>query len=274
MEQQIIKVGGKSAYYVKSGKGRPLVLLHGMPTNSSLWEKMMPYLASKYSVYAFDLLGFGKSSRPDSSEIDIMSQAAFFMNVLKRLGLSDIVLVGHDIGGGIAQIITIRNKVKIKALILIDSVAYDSWPIEPLKTERKVEMVFEHLPDDVIRELFTRYISNGVFNKDKAGEVADKYWKCIEQPDGIPSFLKAVKSLDNGYTMEIAPLLYRIKVPTLILWGRHDPYIRLSYGLRLSEDIKNSKFEVIDEASHFLPEDQPERASKHILEFLDGMAPE
>jgi pimeloyl-ACP methyl ester carboxylesterase len=63
-------------------------------------------------------------------------------------------------------------------------------------------------------------------------------------------------------------VLHNINIPVLILWGRHDEYIRLSFGYRLSEDIKGSKIEIIDKAGHFLPEDQPVLTAELMDRFI------
>lgn len=271
MEERIIEINGKRLYCIHGGKGVPVVMFHGIPTNSMLWENMIPLMEQSCSIYAFDLLGFGRSEMLDSSEINIMSQSGFFIDVFHKLGLKNAVIVGHDIGGGIGQIMAVRSRGLIRAMVLVDSVCYDSWPIELLKVERKVEMLFEHLPPDVIRELFIKYISDGMYNKGNPDRWIHKYWEYFEGASGIERFLRAVKSLDNRYTMEIVPFLYKINMPVLILWGKHDPYIRMSYGYRLSEDIKNSTIEIIEDAGHFLPEDQPEKAAASILKFLKSL---
>lgn len=270
MEEHYIEVDGINVYYRNSaGKGPCLVLLHGIPTDSNLWDGVYPLIEDSYSVYAFDLLGFGKSGKPDSSEINIKYQAVFFADVFDRLGLKDIILVGHDIGGGIAQIMAVENPKNIKAVVLMDSACYDSWPIELLKAEKKINMLFENLPEDVIHELFVKYIKGGLYNKERAEEVAEKYWKYINDSHGAQNFVRAVGSFDSRYTMEIAPLLYKIDIPVLILWGRYDTYLKLSCAYRLSEDIKKSMVEIIDCAGHFLPEDRPDEIVEAIKSFLN-----
>jgi len=263
-----IEVRGKKTFYKHWGDGPVMVLLHGIPTHSGLWDHMAEYLSKNYSVYAFDLLGYGESQRLESSEINIKSQARYFIEVFEELSLKNIVIVGHDIGGGIAQIMAVLNPQAFKAMVLIDSVCYDSWPIRLLRAENKLEMVFNNLPHDVLYELFTNYIRDGLHNKENAEKIAKKYWKYVGEQRNVKYFLEAVESLDNKYTLEISKMLDTIRMPVLILWGKYDAYIRMSFGYRLSEDIRNSVIEVIDDAGHFLPEDQPKKAADLIDNFL------
>lgn len=268
MEEYYIEVRGKKIFYKHSGSGPVMVLLHGIPTHSALWDDMIIVLRKSYSVYAFDLLGFGESERLDSFEINIKSQARFFFDVFEKLSLKDIIIVGHDIGGGIAQIMAVSNPGIFKAMVLIDSACYDSWPIKLLSAESRLEMLFNHLPHDVLYDLFTGYIRDGLYNKEKAEKIAGKYWKYVGEGQNIKSFLEAVQSFDNKYTLEISRMLSTIRMPVLIIWGKYDAYIRMSFGYRLSEDIRNSDIEIIDNAGHFLPEDQPEKAADIISNFL------
>lgn len=267
--ENYINIDGNKIYYKQSGSGPCVVLLHGIPTHSGLWDKIIPHLEKKCSVYAFDLLGFGKSYRCENSMLDIKSQSYIFLKVFKALNLNNINIIGHDIGGGIAQIIAISNPKLLNSMVLIDSACYNSWPIELLRVENNLGLLFEHLPYDVLKELFEKYMGEGLYNKDRAACMTEKYGGFLKTHDGIQGFLEIVKSFDNRYTMEISPMLDTLRLPVLILWGRHDKYIRLSYGYRLSEDIKDSRIKIVDNAGHFLPEDQPFAVSREIMEFLD-----
>lgn len=269
MKEYNIEVNGKKAYYRYSGDGPCIVLLHGIPTHSGLWDGVTPYLRKHYSIYAFDLLGFGRSDKPDSSEINVKSQADFFIEAFNKMGLKDITVVGHDIGGAVAQIMAISNPGMFKSMILMDSACYDSWPIELLSVESNVKMLFEHLPPDVIYDLFTKYIKNGLYYKDRAGDIVEKYWGFVKGDDGIKAFLRAVESFDNRYTIEVSRMLHTIRMPVAVVWGRNDPYIKLSYAYRLHEDIRNSLIEIVENAGHFVPEDQPERVSQIIDGFME-----
>lgn len=268
MEKLIVSVKGRKVFYNHWGEGQTMVLLHGIPTDSRLWDSMIPYLEPYYSVYAFDLLGFGRSEKLDSTKLDLRSQAEFFLDVFKELSLKEITIVGHDIGGGIAQIMAVESPKVFKSMVLMDSACYDSWPIQLLTAGQKLELLFQHLPQDVLYDLFKGYIEEGLYNKDKADAIAEKYWPLLQDKDGIETFLKAVESLDNRYTIEVSRYLYDIRMPVLILWGRHDKFIRLSYAFRLNEDIRNSQISIIEEGGHFLPEDNPEETAKTIHDFI------
>ncbi|KPU46338.1 soluble epoxide hydrolase [Oxobacter pfennigii] len=266
-----LQVKGKTVHYVHEGKGKNIVLLHGIATHSGLWKGVMSNLTKKYSVYAFDLLGFGLSQKPESNELNLKKQGAFFYDVFKELGLQDIIVAGHDLGGGIAQIMSLTYPEIFKAMVLIDTICYDSWPIQILSEGNKVEMLFRHLPPDIIRDTFIQYIKDGLYNKENALQIGQKYWKYIEGKEGMDSFIKLVQSFDNRQTVEISVSLGSLRLPVLIIWGKNDVYLRPSYGYRLSEDIKGAKIEVLDCAGHFLPEDQPGLVSQLMDDFISSI---
>lgn len=266
--EDYITVKGRKIFYKHSGEGPCIVFLHGISTHSALWDGVISNLEKHFSVYAFDLLGFGKSERAESLELSLRSQANLFISAFKSMGLRCITLVGHDIGGGIAQIISLLNPGILKALVLMDSACYDSWPIDLLKVQSRVGMIFEHMPPDVTYQVFQNYIKDGLFNKEMAEEISLKYWEYIKGPEGIKGFLETVKSFDSRQTLEISHLLSRIRLPVLILWGKQDAFIRQSFAYRLSEDIPNSELKIIDSAGHFLPEDKSEEVSREITRFV------
>lgn len=273
MEEHEITIKGLNVHYKHTGCGQPLVFFHGIPTNSSLWDGVTCNLSQKYSIYAFDLLGFGRSSKTASFLLNIKSQADFFADVLSSLKIENPVICGHDIGGGIAQYFAVFEISKVKAVVLIDSVCYDLWPIELLSAESTVRTLFEHLPVDIVHELFEKYISGGLYNKSRVPDVVKKYSSCIEDENAINNFIETVKSFNNKYTLEIVPFLHKIRIPVLILWGKHDAYLKPSCAYRLNEDIRNSKIEIIDDGGHFLPEDQPEEVAKSIDKFIRFIDP-
>lgn len=269
MEEYEITIRGLNVHYKHTGSGQPLVFFHGIPTNSSLWDGVIYSLSREYSIYAFDLLGFGKSSRAGSNLLDIKSQADFFREVLSSLKIQNPIICGHDYGGGIAQYFAVYERSSVRAVILIDSVCYDLWPIELLSAENTVRTLFEHLPVDIVHELFEKYISGGLYNKDKAPDVVKKYSGFIENEKAINNFLEIIKSFDYKYTQEIVPLLHKIRIPVLILWGRHDTYLKPSCAYRLNEDIRRSTIKIIDDGGHFLPEDQPKEVAQSIDSFAE-----
>src|SRR2546422_6221905 len=92
-----VEVNGVRLHYVTAGAGDPVVLLHGWPQTWHEWRHLIPALASRYTVVAPDLRGFGDSDKP-ASGYDKRTVAADIRHLVRHLGLREITLVGHDLG--------------------------------------------------------------------------------------------------------------------------------------------------------------------------------
>src|SRR5207249_3727418 len=117
--------------YVDAGEGPPVVLLHGFPTSAYLWRREIPLLASRMRVVAPDLLGYGRSAKPKDTDLSITAQAGYVAELLDHLGIEKAAVVGHDIGGGVAQLLAFAGRAA--ALVLMDAICFDVWPIEGVK---------------------------------------------------------------------------------------------------------------------------------------------
>jgi 2-hydroxymuconate-semialdehyde hydrolase len=98
-----------------------VVLIHGIPTNSHLWDQIVPYLNKKYKVLTLDLIGYGQSERGPYYDLTLPKQAGYIINLLNHLGISQAHLVGHDLGGGIVQILTVTHPERVKSIVIAET---------------------------------------------------------------------------------------------------------------------------------------------------------
>jgi len=101
LRRRVTLSGGEIAYDVL-GFGPPILLVHGTPSRSYIWRDVALRLADRFSVYAFDLLGFGQSERREGLDLSISAQACLLAELVETLGLDTPSIAGHDIGGAIA----------------------------------------------------------------------------------------------------------------------------------------------------------------------------
>jgi pimeloyl-ACP methyl ester carboxylesterase len=134
LEEEVMSVRGVVIEGVKMnwqqrGDGPPVILLHGLPTSPLLWRYVMPRLDG-YRAYAWELPGYASShAQAAMRDISVSKQADYLLAWMKSLEIDRAVLVGHDIGGGVAQIAATRNPGAVRGLVLCNSVCYDNWPI-------------------------------------------------------------------------------------------------------------------------------------------------
>ena len=116
--------------------GPPVVFIHGIPTSPSLWRYVLPRLTSARGL-AWEMVGYGRSI-PDGwgRDISVARQAEYLVAWMDALDLEPAVLVGHDLGGGVAQIAAVRHPARVRGLVLTNCISYDSWPIPSVKILR------------------------------------------------------------------------------------------------------------------------------------------
>ena len=114
---RLVDVGGCRLNVWEAGDSGPAVLLvHGIPTNHRIWRDVVPAVAGHARVFAVDMLGYGDSPAPAGHPVDLASQAALLVGLMDALGLDRAVVVGHDLGGGVAQILAVTNGARVAGL--------------------------------------------------------------------------------------------------------------------------------------------------------------
>src|SRR5918993_2271309 len=153
LRRRVTLSGGEIAYDVL-GFGPPLLLVHGTPTRSYIWRDVALRLADRFSVYAFDLLGFGQSERRDGLDVSIPAQARLLAELVETLGLDGIPsIAGHDIGGAIALRAHLLEGVPFGCIALIDSVALRPWITPPTRHLKAHLEVYETMPTEIFEAI-------------------------------------------------------------------------------------------------------------------------
>lgn len=127
-ESKYVTVLGSRMHYIDEGTGPIVVLVHGNPTSSYLWRNVVPRLSSEYRVIALDLIGMGKSDKPDLG-YRFSDHADYFSGFVRAMGLSDIALVLHDWGGGVGLDYAARNPRNVRAIAVMEAV------VKPMRWE-------------------------------------------------------------------------------------------------------------------------------------------
>jgi pimeloyl-ACP methyl ester carboxylesterase len=257
------------------GDGDPVVLMHGTPSSSYIWRNVLPTLvAAGYKVHVYDLLGFGLSERPSDPQVDtsVTGQVPIFEALLKVWGLTDLHVIAHDIGGGIAQRFGIQSPERLRSLTMIDVVSFDSWPSS--RTRQQMQAGLDQLikaPDADHRSHFRDWLLSTVQNKARLTETAMQiYLDFICGPVGQGSFFQhQVKHYDPRHTNDIAPRYAELgQGPVQLIWGADDAWQVVDWAHRLHAAIPGSQLHVLEDCGHFAMEDQPEQIAALLVDFL------
>ncbi|WP_138758993.1 alpha/beta fold hydrolase [Modestobacter altitudinis] len=235
---QLVDVGGRRLNVWSAGdSGPPVLLVHGIPTNHRLWADVVPRLWAHARVIAVDMLGYGDSMDAHGHRVDLAAQAALLVDLLDVLGLERAIVVGHDLGGGVAQLIATTSSARVAGLGVVDGVCYDGWPVPLVRTMKAVWPLVDRLPPSALGAALRPALRTLFAHHERAGAFIDHFVYPWTRP-GAPRQLAAhLRSLDSVYTQTVAPFLSRLDVPAEVVWGRLDHQMKPAYGQRLAEDI-------------------------------------
>ncbi|MGW3681799.1 alpha/beta fold hydrolase [Streptomyces prasinus] len=254
------------------GRGEPVIFIHGTPSHSYEWRDVVPHIeAAGFRTVTYDLLGYGRSERPVDRDTSVAAQTDLLGHLLDALGIDRAAIVAHDIGGAIGQRFAVAHPERVRRLMLIDSVSYDSWPSPTWR--RIIDEELDDLPgmsQDAFDALLTRQLGMTVADASHmTGDVLQAYLAPHRSVPGRVSFLEhQVRHYDSKYTEEIGDALRRLTMPVRILWGEEDRWQPLHYAERLRDDIPGAELVVVPGAGHFLMEDAPGRVVREIRDFL------
>ncbi|MFC8987692.1 alpha/beta fold hydrolase [Streptomyces sp. NPDC057115] len=265
-------VDGVRLAYRDRGRGEPVIFIHGTPSHSYEWRDVVPHIeASGLRVIAYDLLGYGRSERPADRDTSVAAQTELLEHLLDTLGLEQVNIVAHDIGGAIGLRFAIARPERVRRLMIMDAVSYDSWP-SPTWQKIIDEQLDEAaaMSQDDFDALLTRQLTMAVADPSRmTGEVLRAYLEPHRSPLGRASFFEhQVRHYDSRYTQEISDRFDRLTMPVRIVWGEEDQWQPLHYAKRLSGDIPGAQLVVVPGAGHFLMEDDPDRVVREIRDFL------
>jgi pimeloyl-ACP methyl ester carboxylesterase len=274
MRGEFLDLGGVRLYYYAAGSrgaGEPIVLLHGFPTSAHLWSDVVRCLPAGHRVVVLDLLGFGRSDPPgNGAAVDIRSHGERVVAVMDRLGINFACLVGHDVGGGIAQSVAVRHPHRVSRLCLVDSVAFDAWPTNAVKLARAMLPLTRHLPASWISQIVRADLLRGFVDADKGAHDVDVYLRPFCDSNGRDALLAHLTALNDAETMAVAGRLKDVVSPTAIVWGERDPFLPVELAHRLHGAIPRSTIEIVPEARHFLPEESPHVVAAAIARLLSA----
>jgi 2-hydroxymuconate-semialdehyde hydrolase len=267
--RELVDIGGRRLNVWRAGDRGPVVLLvHGIPTNHMLWHDVVLGLHEHARVLAVDMLGYGWSDAPGDRRVDIAAQAGHILTALDALGVDRFTVVGHDLGGGVAQILATTNGDRVAGLGIVDGVCYDGWPVPLVRAMKVAWPVVERLPPPMLGAALRPALRSLFAHADRAAPFIDRFVEPWLRPGGPGLLARHLRSLDSVYTQTVAPFLPRLRMPAEVVWGRQDHQMKPSYGQRLADDLPGSRVTWVDDASHFVPADRPDVVVDAVLRLV------
>ena len=268
---EYICIDGQRIAYHRFGSGPSVALIHGIPTSSYLWRNVIPLLVDEgLQVIAVDLLGYGDSDKPSDVDLGVANQAKRIAAALRELNWDGSAIVGHDIGGGVAQLLCANAPQAAKHLVLLDSIAYDSFP-EP-GIARLKDPVWDNIlgaADFNLQRGLIKGFTRGVVHRERiTSELIEAYERPFRGIEGRLAYLRAARALRTEELSTRMTEIHKLTLPALIIWGANDAFQPLRYGLQLANSMRRARFVKIEHAGHFLPEDEPTLVAGLIGDFV------
>lgn len=270
MRGEFVDVGGRRLYYYASGTrgdGVPVILLHGFPTSSRLWHAVVRDFPPGHRLVVCDLPGYGRSESGPAA-LDCAALADAIMGLLDDLRIARACLIGHGIGGGIAQVLAVRAPARVSHLMLIDSAAFGAAPQRMARLARAFLPIARHLPPGLLAGLVQGSVRTGFADPERSRLTLDTCLHAFTTATGRDHLARHLRMLERCDTGTITPQLAALGIPAAILWGEEDPFYPVALAHRLQAAIPDATLEIVPGARHFLPEDAPERVLATITALL------
>ena len=271
MRGEFIDLDGVRLYYYAAGTrgvGEPVVFLHGFPASGHLWTDVIPLMPAGHRLVVVDLLGYGRSDPPNGRSLTLRAHADRVVALLDALGIDRACIVGHDLGGGVAQSMAVDAPSRVSRLALVDSVAFSGWPTRDVRLARVLLRVARSFAPQWLLPILRADLERGYEDPTRAAHSIERFVRPFAGSEGRAAFMQHLQALDSRETRALAPRLGEITAPTAVIWGAHDPFLPVKLGRKLAASIPGATFEAIAGARHFTPEDAPRPVADAIAALL------
>ena len=267
-----IPVGPGSVHVERFGHGgTPIVLVHGFGTSSFLWRAVGPELAlRRHTAFAVDLLGYGESDRPIEADFGIAAQSEYLDRALTVLRVARAVVVGVDIGGGVALRLAATRPDRVRGLVLVNTVAFEDAPGRDIRTLQHNTARFAfRLSRGMFgaAPLLTPILRQSVADPEHMPErLVARYLAPYVGRDGVAHLLDLARSVRVEEVEELD--LASILAPTLVVWGERDPWRSRDIPARLLHAIRGSRLARMPHVGRLVPEEAPDELAQLVLDHI------
>ncbi|MGH7322122.1 MAG: haloalkane dehalogenase [Candidatus Rokuibacteriota bacterium] len=266
-------LSGMRLHYVDEGQGAPVLLLHGEPTWSFLYRRIIPHVvAAGARAVAPDYLGFGKSDKwTEESRYTYAMHVATIEQVVDVLDLRGVTLVVQDWGGPIGLRVATRRPDRVARLVVLNTGLFGGD--EPLSEGLVAWRAYAaRTPDLPAGQIVRRAAADRTRVTDEIVRAYDAPFPDLASKAGARAFpaLIPARPEDPGARemAETRAALARWAPPALVLWSDQDRVFPVEAGRRFAAMIPGSAFRVIEGAGHFLQEEQGDQIGREIAGFL------
>ena len=282
-KSQFVEVKGSQIHYVEEGSDDPILFIHGQPTSSYLWRNIIPHLSSQGRCIALDLIGFGKSDKPDI-EYRFPDHVEYVEGFIEKLGLKNITFVIHDWGSALGFHYASRNEGNVKGLAFMEALltTYPTWDDFPagfrpvFEGFRNPDVNWDML---VTQHMFMEQILPGAIVR----KLSDAEMNTYREPFTDPASRKPIWRWPNEIALAGEPAdnvatidaynqwLQTTQLPKILLHAEPSGIIAEPQVEWSKQNLKNLKTVHVGPGIHYIQEDNPHGIGEAISEWFKGI---
>ncbi len=278
-DSNFITINGITIHYKTAGKGHDtLILIHGFGASTFTWHKVMGPLSQNYTVIAYDMTGFGYTSRPMPGEWSgdnpycQKSQVEQLIALMDALGVNEAVIVGSSAGGKTAALAAVAHPQRIKALVLVDAALIQGVPPRWLSALMQMPQV-KRLGPLIIRIYYTNFFEKArtmvwYDPSRQTPAVLEGYRRPMRAVNWDQALWEYARAYD---TSDLREKLRDITVPVLVITGDSDRIVPREASEAVAAEIPHAHLVVIPHTGHLPHEEAPEIFLQTVTTFLEGI---
>lgn len=260
---------GRNIAWDKLGDGPAVVMCHGTPWSSQLWVPFARALSREFTVYLWDMPGYGQSSMHAEHAVDLGTQSELFTALLEHWGLERPHVLAHDYGGAVSLRANLLHGAAYSSLALVDVVALRPWGSEFFRLIAANPEVFTAQPPGVHRGALEAYISTAS-HRGLSAEQLDTLTAPWLSAEGQRALYQQIAEADQRFTDEVQDRYPQLDIPVKIIWGAEDTWIPVDRAAQLAEAIPGASKEIIAGAGHLIHYDAPVELAVALHRWLTG----
>lgn len=271
-ERSTIQLDGGPLRYYETGRGEPIVFVHGLMVDGEHWRRVVAALATDYRCLVPDLpLGSHRRPMDPGTDLSPPGLADLLVAFIDAMELESATVVGNNTGGAICQLLVDRHPHRVDRLVLTPCDAYERF----LPPEYRILQRAARIPGllslgaHCLRWPSVQRLAYGPLTRTGIpSHLLDRYTAPVRQDRDIRRDLKRVlQTISSSYTIEAADGFASVDRPVLVVWGPRDPIFPIEDAERLVAAFPDARLVTLDETFCFIPEDRPDRLAAEIRAF-------
>jgi pimeloyl-ACP methyl ester carboxylesterase len=266
--------------YRDEGAGPTLFFVHGALVDGRLWDPVVARLRDRFRCVVPDL-PLGSHERPMQPDADLTPHgvANLIADMLERLDLRDVTLIGNDSGGALSQLLVVARPERVGRLVLTDCDAFGDFPpkaFKALMAAGKVPGALRAMLTPMrLRRVRRLPLAYGWLSKRPIPDDVTDGWvlRALDDPGVMADLRKFMSAVSPGILLDNTPKLSSFTKPVLLVWAREDRFFKVEHAHRLAAIFPDARVEELTDAYAFVSWDQPDRVAELVGAFAAPAQP-